>query len=143
MARRRAKELFPLEELEINMSPMIDMVFLLLIFFMAGSTMITFQHDRRVKVPVAADSRVPELIASRVIINVYADGRISDEYGQLNLRVEDVRTMLAAARERDAATRLHLRADRRVAHEKVKEIITASADAGVNEIIIASFVSDK
>ena len=143
MSRRRIKELFPLQDLDLNMSPMIDMVFLLLIFFMAGSTMITFHRDKRVVVPVAQDAKVPELVAARTIINVYADGTIRDERGRRQLTVDEVRGILAAAKASDPGTRLRLRADRRVPHEYVKRVITASAEAGVNEVIIGTFVSDK
>ena len=143
MSRRRIKELFPLQDLDLSMSPMIDMVFLLLIFFMAGSAMITFHRDKRVVVPVAQDAKVPELVAARTIINVYADGTIRDERGRRQLTVDEVRGILAAAKASDPGTRLHLRADRRVPHEYVKRVITASAEAGVNEVIIGTFVSDK
>ena len=48
------KSLFPGRSLQVDMSPMIDLVFLLLIFFMVSSTMITYRQDPNVKIPVAS-----------------------------------------------------------------------------------------
>ena len=44
------------DELAIDMSPMIDMVFLLLIFFLVNATMIIVKQDAAVKPPVARSS---------------------------------------------------------------------------------------
>ena len=43
----------PAEDLKPDISSMIDLVFLLLIFFMVSSHMIVVQIDKNVKVPVA------------------------------------------------------------------------------------------
>jgi len=44
------------EEAKIDMSPMIDMVFLLLIFFIVNATAIIVQTDPKVKPPIAKNS---------------------------------------------------------------------------------------
>lgn len=131
------------EEAEVQMAPLIDLVFLLLIFFMSGSTMITYAKDKRVKIPIAEDAKVPELVKSRVVLNVYADGVVRDEKRVREYTPEDVTELMAQAKARDPATRLHLRADRRVRHEVVKRVIAASAEAGVNDIILSTYITDK
>jgi len=143
MARRRRQIIEEVEEAEVEMSPMIDLVFLLLIFFMTSSTMLTYAKDKRVKIPIAEDSRVPKLIKSRVVLNVYADGKIRDEKRTQEYTPGQVTELMARARERNPDTRLHLRADRRVPHSAVKRVIAASAEAGVNDIILSTYVSDK
>ena len=44
------------DDARMDMSPMIDMVFLLLIFFMVASRMVTVKVDDKIKPPVADES---------------------------------------------------------------------------------------
>jgi len=61
---------------EINIAPLIDVVFLLIIFFMTVSQ-ITKMEVEPVTLPEAAKGEAPkELATGRVIVNVLEDGRI-------------------------------------------------------------------
>ena len=40
------------DDTKVDMSPMIDMVFLLLIFFIVNATLIIVEMDKRVQVPI-------------------------------------------------------------------------------------------
>jgi biopolymer transport protein ExbD len=144
MARKR-RSLFTddTDDVDVDMSPMIDLVFLLLIFFMTSSTMITYAKDKRVKIPLAEDAKVPKLIKSRVVVNIYADGTIADEKRAATYTPADITRIMIRAKEKNPSVRLHLRADRRVAHSVVKEVIAASAEAGVNDVILSTYVSDN
>ena len=50
------------EEAKIDMSPMIDMVFHLLIFFIVNATAIIVQTDPEVKPPIAKNSKRQEIL---------------------------------------------------------------------------------
>lgn len=145
MARRRTANdtLFAGGAPKVDISPMIDLVFLLLIFFMIAATAITYKKDKRVMIPVATDSKVPELVDGRIVINVYQDGVIRDESGMKVYTEDDVERVMAAAKVRNVNSRLHLRADRRATHEQVKKVINASARGGVNNVIFSTYVTDK
>lgn len=140
---RRNKELFGAYAPKVDISPMIDLVFLLLVFFMVASTAITYKKDKRVIIPIALDAKVPELIEGRVIINVYEDGKIRDESGTREMTEGDVEALMAAAKAKNPNTRLHLRADRRVPHSEVKKVIGASSRGGVSNVIFSTYVTDK
>ena len=141
MARR--KTLFQETGPKVDISPMIDLVFLLLIFFMVASTAISFKKDKRVIIPIALDAKVPELIEGRIIINVYEDGTVRNETGTRVLSESEVETLMAEAKTRNPNARLHLRADRRVAHSEVKKVIQASSRGGVSHVIYSTYVTDK
>lgn len=145
MARRRTANdtLFAEGAPKVDISPMIDLVFLLLIFFMIAATAITYKKDKRVLIPVATASKVPELVEGRIVINVYNDGTIRDESGTKTYTEDDVERVMAAAKGKSPNTRLHLRADRRATHEQVKKVINASARGGVNNVIFSTYVTDK
>ena len=76
---KKRRHLFDSDKAAPDMSPMIDLVFLLLIFFMVASRLITYKKDENVEIPIVIDGQVPELIKGRVIINVYQDGTVYDE----------------------------------------------------------------
>ena len=127
----------------MDMSPMIDLVFLLLIFFMIVSQRITYLKDPNVTIPIATHSQVPREVGDRVVINVYADGTIKDVSGTRTLSPETVTAIMESARAENPGTRLHLRADQRAAHRHVQVVMDASAKGGVSNVIFSTYVTDK
>jgi biopolymer transport protein ExbD len=63
-------------ELAIDMSPMIDMVFLLLIFFLVNASMIIVEMDPNVKPPVASHAKEARQRLGRIVINIREDGTL-------------------------------------------------------------------
>ncbi|MBN1673263.1 MAG: biopolymer transporter ExbD [Kiritimatiellae bacterium] len=133
------------EETGFQMAPLIDMVFLLLIFFMCASQLN--QLDRpKIEVPVADNAKVPEDLAGRVTITVqvneeneekpliYLGNQPQNDLKKLGKYVQDVR-----ANRPDL--RVHLRADKRLKHRQVRDVMEACADVGINDIIIATYQS--
>lgn len=142
MPKKRSPDLFPEEGLTIDMSPMIDLVFLLLIFFMTSSRLITNLQDPNVEVPVAYESQVSKNIEGRYVVNLYADGTLHTGDGRVQLSLLEFEQRIAGVNERRPGTRLLLRADRGVRHQKVREVIQASVRGGVSDIIFATFVTE-
>lgn len=135
------------ESLDMDMSPMIDLTFLLLIFFMVSSHLITVQIDRRVKPPVATNSQVAKDASGRVVVNVLADGTI---WGQDQVELptsEAVQDYVDQVRVRNETqgipTRLNLRADKEVDTRIIKKVVQAAGEAGVNEVIFGSLAVDN
>ena len=142
MPRRRNRELLLGSAPRADMSPMIDLVFLILIFFMIASTAIRFKQDKNVQVPIANKAAVPEVFEGRIIINVYEDGSTYDEDSN-PVTLEEIELIMSRARSSNPHTRLHLRADKRARHEMVKKVIQASSRGGVNQVIFSTYVTDK
>jgi biopolymer transport protein ExbD len=66
----------PADEPEINMTPMIDCVFLLLIFFMVGTKFIDQERDVEVKLPNAAASAPLTSGPDDLVVNVVGQGTV-------------------------------------------------------------------
>ena len=64
------------EEADIQMSAMIDIVFLLLIFFMCATSFFVAESQLNVNLPSSISSSDSSRIAVDVIINVMFDGSI-------------------------------------------------------------------
>lgn len=142
MSPKRNAVLFPDQGLAIDMSPMIDLVFLLLIFFMTSSRLITNLQDPNVAIPIAYESKVSKNIEGRFTINLYADGTLHTGDGSVQLSLEEFERRISRASEARPDTKLLLRADRSVRHEKVREVIQASVRGGVSNIVFATFITE-
>lgn len=135
----KTKNLFEGSELKTDLSPMIDLVFLLLIFFMVTANMITYKKDDRVVVPIASDAKVPELVEGRVVMNVLEDGSIVDTEKRVLSELE-LTQLMQRAKEKNPKTRLHLRADANVSYKHIKTASRASAAGGVPTVIFSTYV---
>lgn len=135
------------EELTMDMSSMIDLVFLLLIFFMVSSHLIIVQIDKRVKPPTAENAIVAKNATGRVVVNVLADGTI---WGQDKLELPTTEAITdyvdqAVQRNNESGidTRLNLRADKGVDTRVIKKVVQAAGEAGVYDIIFGSYVVER
>lgn len=134
---RSQKDLFGGAKPAQNMSAMIDLVFLLLIFFMVASKMVTYTKDKNVNIAIASEAKVPKSAEGRIVINVYADGSIHGTGGILT--PAQVQTMMADAKVANPKASLLIRGDQDASHKSVREVMAASARGGVVDIIFATF----
>ncbi|MDZ8119766.1 ExbD/TolR family protein [Pontiella agarivorans] len=129
---------------EINMAPMIDMVFLLLIFFMVASHMSKMDRTP-VELPVADKSKVPERAHGRQLITIRSHDQTGEEVDVImNLKpvqVEEIAPYVSKLLSEDPKAEVYLRADRYAKHKHVKKVMAACAEGGVVNVIFATFES--
>ena len=130
------------EECSLDMSPMIDMVFLLLIFFIVNATAIVVRTDPEVALCHASAGTKPPDGRGRIVVNVRADGTFTAE--DPNVRLADgvaVEDMVRKARIRwDAegvGLSLHLRGDRTAIFRHSRVAVKAAAKAGVDKVVFS------
>lgn len=135
------------EELPMDMSSMIDLVFLLLIFFMVSSHLIIVQIDRRVNPPTAKNAQVAKNATGRVVVNVLEDGSVWAQDEVELPTTESITEYIEAIKNQNAEkslpTRLNLRADKMVDTRLIKRVIKAAGEAGVKDVIFGSYVVEK
>jgi biopolymer transport protein ExbD len=131
------------EESKVDMSPMIDMVFLLLIFFIVNATAIIVETDPLVMPPIAADSKKQEDGRGRIVVNVREDGTFTSEDLSELTDESSIATYVEEARDRIKALglepKLHLRGDQNVIFKHSRTAIRAAAGAGVDQVVFAVF----
>jgi biopolymer transport protein ExbD len=135
---RKKRRQHPAEDFQ--MAPMIDMVFLLLVFFMCVSSLSQAARLLPVELPEAAESRVPEDLSGRAYISLTAEGEML--FGALPVTREELRERLAAALRLEPGLRAQIRADRVVPFSKIREALRACSEAGVADIIYATHQID-
>lgn len=131
------EELFEGPGLKPDLSPMIDLVFLLLIFFMVTANLIDYPKDPNVKVAIASDSILPEKFKDRVVMNIYRDGTLKDTGGKV-YSLAQFSQLMSQAKANVPTTKLHLRADKSVPYRHIKEVSRASAEAGVTGVVFST-----
>jgi len=123
------------DDVEIDMAPMIDMVFLLLIFFMVASVVVT--NKVKVSLPESKSAKVPEDIKGRLVLSVDANDQIY--IGMVPVTIDELKEIVSAELDLDPNLRLMIRADERVEFRVNKEIMIACGEVGATDLIYASF----
>jgi biopolymer transport protein ExbD len=124
------------EEPGINMTPMIDVVFQLLIFFMLATTYIDPEKVLDLKLPEAESGAEPLTQNDEIIINVLRDGRFvlsGQELGK-----DALSDALKRAAQRSRETPVTIRGDRLVHHEAIVSVMDACGIAGLVNLSVGT-----
>jgi biopolymer transport protein ExbD len=79
--RRRINQ----EPIQLQLAPMIDVILVLLCFFLLTWNLARYEQDLAVKVPVARNGTPPKELPGEVIINLKSDGTVELERRDLSL----------------------------------------------------------
>jgi biopolymer transport protein ExbD len=136
------------DEAKIDMSPMIDMVFLLLIFFIVNATAIIVKTDPKVLPPVAKNSKRQEDGRGRIVINVRQDGTYTAENFNVILPDDKAIFDLVKIEKEKIQTlglvpKLHIRGDQDAVFKYSRTAIRAAAQAGVDQVVFAVYETHK
>jgi biopolymer transport protein ExbD len=127
------------EDAGIDMSPMIDMVFLLLIFFLVAATIVKEQKVP-IEIPKAVYAKVPENTVGRFEITVTATGDLFVRNTPVDL--DGLKELLKPELENDPELKILIRADNRARYSMNEKIMEACAEAGANDLIFTAFEKD-
>jgi biopolymer transport protein ExbD len=124
------------EEPSMNMTPMIDMVFQLLIFFMIATTYLDPERQIDVELPPAESGTKDTKPPDELVINVLQDGSV-----HLGERIVDEAALdaaLAQAALHDKETPVTIRGDRLTAHEHIVRVMDACGVAGLSSLAVGT-----
>ncbi len=119
------------------MTPMIDMVFLLLVFFMTVSTLA--QAGRRVEValPESWESEVPKDLSNRGTVSIDEAGHIY--VGSVRGDLAAMKSVIRQCLEEKPDLRIHVRASQETPFSLVRKVLKGCAEAGAYEVIYATY----
>jgi len=126
------------DDVAIDMSPMIDMVFLLLIFFIVASAVIKVEPVK-VEVPSALYAKVPEDETGRLTITVTQAGTLYVGPTQDQVTIDELKERVGLELESEPEVRILIRADGMVKYRTNEEIMEACAEVGATDMIFAAF----
>ena len=115
---------------------MIDMTFLLLIFFMVTQTITQQERNAPVKLPVAVSAVAPEP-TERDVINI--DGEGNYYIGDKMATTEEVLAHLRVKFEDFPPLQIYLRADKNTPTKKIREFVDMATDVGAIDLIFGVY----
>jgi biopolymer transport protein ExbD len=119
----------------INLTSMIDVLFLLIIFFVVGTKFIETERQIELKLPQVKPGNALTAAPEKKIINVYRDGQITLDRKPVSL--EQLTDELKQATGQYRALGVLVRGDGATAFERVAHVLTACKQAGIGDLSIA------
>ncbi len=120
------------DDIALNLAPMIDVVFLLLIFFMVATTFVQREKEMAVELPTAESGDEPELDLDEIVINLLRDGTIKINGSVLD--EEKLDSLLVRAARANPETPVTIRGDKEVVLRRVVSVMDACRVAGLTDI---------
>jgi biopolymer transport protein ExbD len=129
-------------EPEFQIAPMIDVLLVLLIFFMSITSAEVLKVDKNIKLPVSphAKKRDPEMAKHEIAINLRWDGKKSlllvDDREYPN--ISELTPFLKERVAKDPKLRAVVRGDAQLPAIEIQKIMNLVGEAGISEVSFAA-----
>lgn len=123
------------EQPSINLTPMIDIVFLLIIFFMVGTKFTELERSMELEVPQVSDVGALTSAPQQQVVNVYGDGRIALDKEFVSL--EELKSRLTRTRSQYADLGVLVRGDAQGPLQNVTTVLDVVRQAGISDMGIS------
>ena len=126
-----------LEEPQLNLTPMIDVVFLLIIFFMVGARFTEEAHDQQfdVELPTASPLQTMSRQPDPLVISVARTGRMM--LNNRDVPMEQLLAELKSAKEAFADQAVLIRGDGEGNYQAVVDVMNACHQAQIKKFSLA------
>jgi biopolymer transport protein ExbD len=128
-------------EPEFQIAPMIDVLLVLLIFFMSIATSSVARYDPGIQVPVASDASKKDDSEGELVFNLSwkpADEKVLVTFEERVVIPAETISVLAARKKADSKVRVLVRADADTPVRHIGEIVKVAADAGIVDVTFAT-----
>ena len=120
-----------------NITPLIDVVFLLIIFFLVASHFIRNENVERVDLPLASQGKDDDESSSRFVVTVASTGELLLGTTVITPEEFEQRLQILIAKNGAGPTELRIRADRNVVYSRVEPLLLTAARNGVTRVKFA------
>lgn len=122
----------------INMTPMIDVVFLLIIFFLVSSHMAKQENNVQLDLPKAQSGLADVSDRETLVVNILASGgwRIAGvDVDEQALSTSLRRSQMAAGEP----LQLKIRTDKAVPYGRIEPVLRTASELGIGDIVFAVY----
>lgn len=130
-----------LEEPTLNLTPMIDIVLLLVIFFMVGTQFTDTERHYEIALPTVTEARPLTGTPDEMVVNVSQTGDVF--LGDKLVNFEKLEQELVAAVGRYSGQAVVIRGDREIPYQTVMTLLNTCQKAGVNNIQLANRIEQE
>lgn len=124
-----------------QMTAMMDVIFLLLCFFIATSVFSQWEYEIDITLPSAQSGKVPERLPGEIIINISQDGRIS--INQQSMTLDALKTRLDRLARYFPGQPVVLRADKNTRYEELIKVVDTCRRADIWNFSLATSEEKK
>ena len=125
-----------------NLMPLLDMVFLLLIFFLVATTYHQEERDIKAQLPGAARSIAPmSAQPKQYIVNILHDGTM--KVSGRTVTKAQVSGELSRIARQEPDRKVLVRADKRSIHEHFAWVVARARSSGIGEVKIGYIVEEE
>ncbi len=130
------------EEIDLNLTPLIDVVFLLLIFFMVSTT---FEKTAKLKVDLPeASAQAIQQPGKKIVIGIDVKGRYYINDRQLvNTQLKTLKLALMKVSGDSKDIPIILRADAKTPHQSVVRAMDAASQLGLTRLSISTLETSQ
>ncbi len=125
-----------LEPAGMQLAPMIDIVFLLLIFFIVTWQFSRSETEMKISVPSSQEGADPKRVLGEIIVNVRVTGEVVVE-GQVMSQAQ-LKQKLSAIAKQHQNQPVRLRGDAKCEYQTIVEVIDTCQKAGIWNISFAT-----
>jgi len=127
-------------EPSIDLTPVIDTVFNLLIFFLVGTTFLQAEREMKIALPIAASAAPISAMLQDLIVNVDAQGQAIVS-GRV-ISPEDLKAMVAQAVANNPQQKVTVRGDRATAYSNIVTVLDICKGSGIQEPYLDTVLND-
>ena len=115
----------------IELTPIIDMVFLLLIFFLVATTFQQSEREMQIALPETESGGPISISLKELIVNVAGDGSIV--VGGQTIEPESLRAMIGEAVKTNPEQKVTVRGDREATYSAIARVLDICKASGIQE----------
>lgn len=130
-----------LEEPRLDLTPMLDCVMLLIIFFMVGTQFTTPERQYDVQLPTVSDAAALTAPPDELIINILSNGTLVVRGESLTL--PKLEALLAESKANFPNQAVSIRGDGTVKYQNVMDALSACRRVGIRAISLANRPTDE
>jgi biopolymer transport protein ExbD len=128
------------DDLPIQIAPLIDIVFLLICFFMLTTQLVKSQIDAAVQLPVMSSQQAMQESPAEIVINLREDGALL--VGGVEMAIDALVPYLTErhtrAESKRELLRVVVRADKRLRFGELEDVLNACRQSGLAVVVFRS-----
>lgn len=119
------------------MAPMIDMVFLLLVFFMTASAMSQAGNKLELELPDSGNAAVADDFSGRFVVSIDGEGNLF--LGTNQIQQSELADALRRFQKSQPRGKVSIRAAKETPYSAIRSVMQASAASGLQQYLYATY----
>lgn len=134
---RRPLRRVPVEDIGLQIAPMIDVTMLLLFFFMLTGKITQGMKNVKVDLPTAATAQEQKDKSDRDVVNIDETGQLYS--GDQPMSDQELSGYLKKRLKENPPLKIYVRADAATPGKRIKQVMAMAAEAGAITVIFGAF----